>query len=261
MKRLVSKVKRKVQPRVDIEPPPMQIGSPSDLILQVPRPRLDANGVPIQATDHEIDRETMRIALTYMSDYLASKGQTLTVIAVGGAVNILLLGSRLSTHDLDFMGTHLNNDQRVAIDEAAHFAERQCSKPLGSQWFNNETQMWLSPPVHRQITEQALQQNEIVFEKHGLRIVAAPWIYALASKTHRLARDRRAEQMARARPYDVTDAATYLRKYVQQNGGQAQSPASVQARCVEFGFRVDDVDLQTVNAEYRRLYRADGLVA
>lgn len=44
---------------------------------------------------------------------------------------------RAAVNDLDFLGTHLSNSQRVALDEAAQFAEIQSSKPLGAKWFNN----------------------------------------------------------------------------------------------------------------------------
>lgn len=230
------------------------------MILHVPRPRFDANGVPIQATDHEIDGNTMRIALINMANYLSSKGQTLTVIAVGGAVNVLLLRSRQSTHDLDFFGTNLSNTQRVALDEAAHFAEAQTSKPLGAEWFNNQTLMWMSPSLHRQLTEQALQQNEVVFQHGGLTVVAAPWMYALAAKTHRIAQARRGERAARARPYDATDAATYLHMYIQQNGGGVQRLDELEARCVAYGFQVSRIDLQAVGVEYRRLYHVEGVI-
>ncbi|KAM3417333.1 hypothetical protein BST61_g5584 [Cercospora zeina] len=192
----------------------------------------------------------MRTALANMGAYLANKQQNLTVLAIGGAVNLLLLGSRQSTHDLDFLGTHLTNDHRVVLDEAALYAERSSSQPLGAEWFNNQCQMWLSPVTHRQVTEQALRQNEIVFQH---------WMLAFATKTHRISRSRRGEQAARARPYDATDAAVYLRKYVLANGGRAQRKSDIQAQCLEYGFRVDGVDLEAVNNEYRRLFLVEGL--
>lgn len=261
MKKFISSTKSKLKrEREETTGPQMQIGSPTDLILQIPRPQLDANGVPIQAVDHEIDRDTMQAALRSMGSYLVSKGQNLTVIAVGGVVNLLLLRSRQSTHDLDFFGTHLDNHERASLGEAARFAETQSGKPLGIEWFNNQTQMWLSPPRHRQLTEQSLQQNEVVFQSSGLKIVAAPWTYALASKTHRIAQDRRGEQNAKARPYDATDAAAYLRKYIRGHGDRPQRFEAVQAWCREYGFQVDVRDLAAVASEYRRMYNEDGLV-
>ncbi|KAF2208583.1 hypothetical protein CERZMDRAFT_49065 [Cercospora zeae-maydis SCOH1-5] len=259
MQSLLSRAKRRAQ-REEAERPPLQIGSPSDMILHIPRQRLDSNGIPIQATDHEIDRDTMRTALANMAAYLVNKQQNLTVLAIGGAVNLLLLGSRLSTHDLDFLGTHLTNDHRVLLDEAALYAEHRSSQPLGAEWFNNQCQMWLSPVTHRQVTEQALRQNEIVFQQGGLTVIAAPWILAFATKTHRISRSRRGERAARARPYDVTDAALYLRKYILTKDGSAQRKSDVLAQCLAYGFRVDEVDLQAVNNEYRRLFSIEGLV-
>lgn len=257
MKNIISKIKRKEEPSPQR---PLQISGPTDMILQVPRQQRDANGVPIKATDHQIDLKTMQAALTNMAEYLDSKGQTLTVITVGGAVNLLLLRSRQTTHDVDFFGTNLTNSQRVALEEAAKFAENQSSAPLGAEWFNNATQLWLSQPLHRQLTDQAIQQNEIVFQRGGLTVIAAPWMYAFASKMHRVAQSRRGERGASARPYDPTDAAAYLHKYIQTREGRAPVESDVQARCGEYGFLVDAIDLQAVNDEHRRLYHVDGIV-
>ena len=65
-----------------------------------------------------------------MAAFIDRQGQVITIIAVGGAVNTMLLQSRLSTHDMDFFGTNLNNDQRTLLNEAAGCAEMQSRTPL-----------------------------------------------------------------------------------------------------------------------------------
>ncbi|KAL8861896.1 MAG: hypothetical protein Q9178_001765 [Gyalolechia marmorata] len=145
------------------------ISQPQELILQVPRPQVDYNGRPIRVEDYELDRQTLRAALTTMANYIGDQRQEITIITVGGKVITMLLRTRESTHDVDFFGTNLNNSQRVLLDEAA-----------------NQTMSWLPPDVHRTITREALDQNQIFFHKRGLKVVAAPSNYALCGKMKRL---------------------------------------------------------------------------
>lgn len=112
-----------------------------------------------------MNRRTLRAALTTIADFIDSQHENITVITVGGAVNNMLLQTRQTTHEVDFLGTNLNNTQRVLLDDAAKYAERRSPTPLGGEWFNNQTMLWLPPNVHRTVTEEALLQNEVVFEK------------------------------------------------------------------------------------------------
>ena len=89
----------------------LNISAPQDPIMHIPRPRLDHDGKAIRMEDHELDRQTLETALKWMADFIDRQGQNITIIIVGGAVNTMLLQSRLSTHDVDFLGTNLNNDQ------------------------------------------------------------------------------------------------------------------------------------------------------
>lgn len=93
--------------RGDPDPPPRQlnIGPPTDLMLHVPRPRPDEHGNARRISDHELDRQTLEGALDSMAQYIRSRGQNITVISTGGAVNTILLQTRQSTHDVDFFGT------------------------------------------------------------------------------------------------------------------------------------------------------------
>jgi hypothetical protein len=94
---------------------PVNIGLPQDLILNVPRPRLDERGVPLRIDDYELDRQTIEHGLDLMANYLHRKNENITVIAIGGAVNTLLLQSRETTHDVDFLGTNMGNRQGLHI--------------------------------------------------------------------------------------------------------------------------------------------------
>ena len=230
----------------------MKISAPQDPILHVPRPRLDGNGKVLRIEDHELDKETLEAALTAMAAYIHARHQTITTITVGGAVNTLLLQSRPSTHDVDFLGTNLTNDQRVLLDEAALHAETQSPTPLGGEWFNNHAILWLPPNVHREVTREALEQHEILFQRPGLEILVAPWHYALCGKMNRLVRERE------RRPYDVADAAAYLRQYVLRHG-ETVSKGSIWRWCDVYQKDTSEDVICAVNEEYRRLYGSDGI--
>ncbi|KAL8924206.1 MAG: hypothetical protein Q9208_004170 [Pyrenodesmia sp. 3 TL-2023] len=187
-----------------------------------------------------------------MADYIDSQRQEIIIITVGGAVNTLLLQTRESTHDVDFLGTNLNNDQRILLDEAAKYAERRSATPLGAEWFNSQTMLWLPPDVHRIVTEEALRQDEVVFYKRGLKVVAAPWNYALCGKMNRLVRPDQ------ARPYDLSDAVSYLRHYIQKHGGPV-SAARVKDWCQRYQKVTSDDVIRAINDEYRRRYWTDGI--
>ncbi|KAL9137071.1 MAG: hypothetical protein Q9175_001719 [Cornicularia normoerica] len=228
------------------------ISGPQHLMMYVPRPRVDYNGRAVRTEDHELDRQTLEAALTTMAEFIDRQRQNITIITVGGAVNTLLLQNRLSTHDVDFFGTNLNNDQRLLLDEAARYAERQSQTPLGGEWFNNQTMLWLPPNVHRKVTQEAFEQDEVVFERRGLKVVAAPWKYALCGKMNRLFRPDQ------ARPYDVTDAASYLHYHILRHGGHI-SAARIKRWCQGYQKDTSDDVIRAVNEEYRRLYGRNGI--
>lgn len=228
------------------------ISQPHEPILQVSKPHLDYDRRPIRVGDHELDRRALRAALTTMADHIDSQRQEITIITVGGALNTMLLHTRKSTHDLDFLSTNLNNDQRVLLDEAAKYAVSRSATPLGAEWFNSHTMSWLPPDVHRTVTEEALGQDEVVFYKRGLKVVAAPWSYALCGKMNRLVRPDQ------ARPYDLSDAVSYLRHYIQKHGGPV-SAARVKDWCRRYQKATSNDVIRAINDEYTRRYRTDGI--
>jgi len=224
-------------------------------MIHVPRREADYNGEPIISDqDYQLDRHTLQAALATMADFIDSQRQNITVITVGGAVNTLLLQTRRATHDIDFLGTNLNNNERILLDQASKYANRKSRTPLGGNWFNNQTMLWIPANVNRDITEQAIQQNEVVFQRRGLRIIAAPWNYALCGKMNRLVTNRD------IRTYDLSDAADYLHRYIERHGGRPVAVAEVRRWAQVFAKQTSDAVIRSVGKEYRRVYRRDGLV-
>ena len=169
-------------------------------------------------------------------------------------MNTLFLGTRQSTHDVDFFGTNLNNHQRRLLSEAAQYAESHSPAQLGGKWLNTETQQWLGPGVHRQLTDAAIQQNHVVFEAPGLKVVAAPWSYAFCTKVNRLMKYLH-------KPYDMTDAVSYLHQYIRtRNDDRPVSSRTIREWSSLFSIQLDRIVLRNANQEYRRRYGTDGIV-
>ncbi|KAL2370250.1 hypothetical protein RJ035_000616 [Blastomyces gilchristii] len=159
-------------------------------MIHLPRNRADAHGIPIPQTTHEIERSVLENALNTMAEFLSQRKEEMTVTAVGGVVNTLFLHNRMSTHDVDIFGSNLNNNSRVLFDEAMQYAIRRSSAPLGTDWFNTENQIWLSPSLHRELTEEAMRQNVVVFHRRGLKVLACTMELCLLGQNFQTAHRR-----------------------------------------------------------------------
>lgn len=233
----------------------VQIGAPQNVMIHIPRNRNDASGIPIQQVTRDIDQSVLRSALDHVSQYIASRGQHLSVIGVGGAVNTLYLRSRATTHDVDVFGSDFGNQSRILLDEAMHDAQQHIPA-LGTDWLNTETQMYMPGPTHDELTQLARQQNVQVYTGQGLTILAAPWEYAFTAKVSRILVGG-----VQARPYDLDDAVTYIHEYIQSHGQQPVPVATVLRWARHWHHEITEDALRNrVNPEYRRRYGADAFV-
>lgn len=163
-------------------------------------------------------------------------------------MSTLHLGSRQATHDVDFFGTNLDNDQRWTLSDAMKYAQRISSRPLGEEWLNNEMMQWLSPPIHTRLTQEALQQDSVVFQEQGLKVVAAPFSYMFAAKVNRIGSDTR-------RGYDLSDAVAYLHEFIlRKNNGQPVSVRTVEGWFAGSGLQSHRSVLKSGNQAYRQKY-------
>lgn len=231
------------------------IGQPQNVQIHVPRNRVDQHGVPIQPISREVDERTLRAALRHLSNFIAQRGRHISLIAVGGAVNILYLRSRNATHDVDVFSSDIGNQTRTLLDDAMYDAQSHIPG-LGTDWINTETQMWMRGDMQHELTTAARAQNVKVYNEAGLTIYAAPWEYAFSAKMNRVADPR-----GQARPYDLDDAVVYIRQYIQAHGGRPIRVAGALnwARRYGHGWSQNFL-LQRVNPEYRRRYGQNAFV-
>ncbi|KAL9637392.1 MAG: hypothetical protein Q9164_002212 [Protoblastenia rupestris] len=229
------------------------ISSPQETLVTVPRSTVDERGNPIRVEDNELDRQTLDAVFSLMGQYIAQQHRIVTAIAIGGAVNVMLLQNHQSTQHVEYFGTNMGNEERLILGNAARYAEQNSPNTLGTKWFNNQTMLQLPPSIHATLTQESIKQDEVVFNREGLKILAAPWNYALCSKMDRLVTHRR------IRSHDLSDAVAYLHYYIQGHGRISVSTARVKGWCQSYQMRTSDDVIKAVNKEYRRLHGKDGI--
>ncbi|KAJ2917286.1 hypothetical protein MD484_g3102, partial [Candolleomyces efflorescens] len=200
----------------------------------------------------QLSAETIRQGLAKVAASLNSTKQHVPIIAVGGAVNTLLLGTRESTGDVDFFyRTKTKHEDVTQVIEAAKTAAKSLN--LEENWLNNHTALFIQEGAIQQLYNEGVQQNDVVFTAPGLIVYAAPWRYALSTKLDRLSK-------AGARPYDMSDAVGYLVQLIQKRGTSVKK-SELKAWAQEFKFTVPtDKLLDTLGAEYKKKTGKDGVV-
>ncbi|KAF1988747.1 hypothetical protein K402DRAFT_328105 [Aulographum hederae CBS 113979] len=232
----------------------VNISGPVDPPGMVPRRQRDAQGVPIAPTEHELNRHNITQALGYVAHYLHSRGKSLILIAVGGAVNTVLLRTRDSTHDVDVFNPAFSASELSMLRSAVEYAEQQSPTPLGNRWLNNETGTIGGTTQNiPQLIEMARQQNDVVFRAQGLTVLAAPWHYAFVSKIGRIT-------YGTGRPYDAADAAAYLHEHIRRHEGRPVRASEIRKWGQRFRRVTPNEVLEQVDAVYSRTYGQHGIV-
>jgi hypothetical protein len=150
----------------------------------------------------------LRQALEAMASYVIAQRRDLTVMVVGGAVSTMRLDLRTSTKDVNFFGGHLSSSEMELLQQASEYARRKIRVPnLDSAWFNNRAMIFVNQEAQQRLYDEAVQQNVVVFQKLGLKLLAAPWEYQFWAKLCRISGGANI-------PYDEVDAAAYLHEHL-----------------------------------------------
>lgn len=219
--------------------------------------------------EQPMSAETIRQGLTNVAAILNSKHQNISIIAVGGAVNSLLLHTRESTGDVDFFyRTKTKHEDVTKVIVAAKSAATTLK--LGDQWLNNHTAIfievcWVDLQIYllssykqedsiERLYDEAVTQNEIVFNAPGLTVYAAPWRYALGTKLDRLSKPG-------AKSYDMSDAVGYLERLIAKRGGKPVKKSEIKAWAQEFKFTVaTDKLMGSLGEAYKKKTGKDGVI-
>ncbi|KAI9842912.1 MAG: hypothetical protein M1837_006744 [Sclerophora amabilis] len=219
-----------------------------ELLDVAPRPNR-----PGQATaDVALSRTDLNRALQYTAQFIAGQRQQIDLIVVGGAVNTMLLGTRSATQDVDFFNSNLSKNEGRLLAEASAYARksvlRECQTELPKDWLNNRTFHFIPPDQRRALTREAFDQHERVFDRAGLKLLAAPWPYAIVAKLDRIAGGN-------PHPYDISDASGYLYRYL-GNRRLSAIPASTIRQWVRiYHLKVRDTEIRLLARDYEQRYR------
>ncbi|KAI1409319.1 hypothetical protein F5Y13DRAFT_92260 [Hypoxylon sp. FL1857] len=198
----------------------------------------------------QLNRDVLLAALGNVASYINKKGGSVTVVAVGGAVNTIHLRSRNVTHDVDFYNNNLTSQDFAHLVNGAKEAAKR-NKLLEEEWFNNRTILFMPRDQRAALTQEAFAQGEVIFQQPGLTVLAAPWNYAFCCKIDRLA----GGGITGPRSYDFDDALQYLSRYLQRHGVRQLQKATVQAWFVRYSLRwtpqVEEA-MARINQSYRQ---------
>ncbi|KAH6856705.1 hypothetical protein B0I37DRAFT_81102 [Chaetomium sp. MPI-CAGE-AT-0009] len=205
-----------------------------------------------------LTRPTLEKALTNVGDYLTSKKKTVTVIAVGGAVNTIYLKSRQSMHDVDFYNSRLSVAEFGNLMKAAKDAVDR-DPQLNEGWFNNHTVFFIPQSQRDSLTTQAFAQNEVIFQHGGLKVLAAPWQYAFCCKVDRLA----GGGVVSPQNYDLSDAVHYLARYLAKHKLTTVTLTTVKQWFTGYGLRWgagNDQVIAHINAAYKTKFGVEKVI-
>ncbi|WEW61202.1 hypothetical protein PRK78_006692 [Emydomyces testavorans] len=230
-----------------------EVSEPQGLQI-VPAPERDEEGRPVRHKEYDLNRNNLNKALHYVAEFLHGKSQNVTIIAVGGAVNTIFLRTRNVTHDVDFFNGHISHDAALAdlLRQAATNAAARSSVPLGGNWLNNSTVLFMSEALQIELTDAAVAQDEVIFQEPGLRVLAAPWGYAICAKLERMGKSNRRE-------YDLKDAAIYLRRHILKHDNRPVSAAEIEEWGRHYKIQCSRAAIQELANEYHETYNAVGV--
>ncbi|KIM46940.1 hypothetical protein M413DRAFT_16501 [Hebeloma cylindrosporum] len=210
------------------------------------RDLLDRPGV----VDPQLSSDQIKEALGEVAKELEKKKHNVVIVAVGGAINTVLLGTRASTADVDFFG----NGKGIPAELKA--ATEAVTKKLGlaKGWLNNHTALFINADKIESLYDDAIKDNIVVFKKPGLTVLAAPWKYSLVAKVEKAGKGT-------AKPYDIKDAAGYLHQLIQaKKKKEPVKESELKAWATEYRATISQADIDKVAAEYKKQYAQDGII-
>jgi len=203
----------------------------------------------------ELERATLIAALRNVATYIKSKKGQITIISVGGAVNTIFLQSRNATHDIDFYNQNLTKKDVELLLKAAKHAQSK-DPLLENEWINNHTIIFIPRGSRQHLTEEAIRQNEVIFNEPGLKVLAAPWPYACAAKLDRVS----GGSQAGGKPYDLSDAASYLHRHLTISGRSTIKQSEVESWASVYETKLSEPLIRALENEYQRQHQRSAII-
>jgi len=208
-----------------------------------------------QPRDAFVNAEQVMHVLRYVSNYLASRGASVTLVAVGGLVDVLYLRIADETDDIEFLGpaianrTHLEVALHGALTEF-HLPNRQLQQPnklpVGDSWLTLMEALGREP-------------REFIFKGDGLQVVAAPWNYAFCVKMDTLRLGATGAITPTGR--HVSDAAHYLHQVIRHHPPDRGpfTERDLYRILEEYSVQVSELSVGHVLNTYREIHNRDAV--
>ncbi|MCJ1287515.1 hypothetical protein MMC26_006867 [Xylographa opegraphella] len=219
----------------------------------VPAPERDPNGMPIVYEEYNLDRDILLEALTDVSDYIHSHNKHITIVAIGGAVNVMMLKSRKFTHDIDFFIADSTNEDAEMLRDAAKQATLRTKVKLGGNWLNNSVALMIPRALRAELVLEAIEQNDVLHRGYGLTVIAAPWKYALCMKLNRIAAHK-------DKLHDPKDAARYFREHIIREGLNQVTVKTIQEWATYYTTQAPVEAIRKMDISYYTVFMEHGVL-
>lgn len=214
--------------------------------------------VPNAPVSPGLDRLQLIRLSTWMGEYIRNNSPLkITLVVVGGAVNVISFQSRQLTHDVDWFKPSLSSAESEILYKAYCHAIKQAKSHdivLPSHWFNNQAMLFVEADTRQALYYDAMRQNYTVFQAGALKLIAAPWVYGFVSKLDRII-------AGTWKDYDPEDAAIYLHQHLATKKAKKIDVQAIESLIHMYRSRrpIDLTSLHIVNENYRRIYGADAI--
>jgi len=116
---------------------------------------------------------------------------------------------------------------------------------------NNRCVLFIPRSQKEYLYNEAVRQNDVVFQAPGLKVLAAPWNYAVSAKLDRVG----GASPFGSRPYDLPDPVGYLHRYLTINRLGAVRQSDVASCAQSFDHKhFHSSTLQSLDDKYARTY-------
>jgi hypothetical protein len=112
---------------------------------------------------------------------------------------------------------------------------------LGEGWMNNHTALFITSDAKTNIYNEAIRDGVVIFDKPGLKVVAAPWMYCLVAKLEK------AGNRGNAKSYDMSDASQYLIEESKRRGAKIKV-ADIEAKAKAYGVKIQEAQIEQLKA-------------
>ncbi|KAK2803812.1 hypothetical protein FQN50_006819 [Emmonsiellopsis sp. PD_5] len=200
----------------------------------------------------ELTSETVLSILYHMAEYLSRSQQQIRLIAIRGVVETIHLRTRDTTPMLIFANYWLNDDPDRAelVLAAVSYAFNQVSASDTNIVFSFRA----SRNVRQKVTEEALQQDEIIFQDGCLSVFAPPWRYLFCYKVGSMS------SLQEYTPEDLQDAALMLYRYLVNSRRDLVPYSEICSWETEFETAALERNIvEQVNSRFKDKFGGDGI--